>query len=100
MWARILLECYWDKYQPDNNIEAIHSIPPLAGEPRELIELDDDLTENPTIASLSVVDTTALNVDDSSPIDDETNDMDTLLAMLLDFIKILLINYLLINSIS
>ena len=56
-------------------------IPPLAGEPGELVELDDDLTEDPTVASLSGVDSTTLNVDDSSPIDDESNDMNTLLAM-------------------
>ena len=31
-------------------------IPPLAGEPRELIKLDDELLENPTISSLSGVD--------------------------------------------
>ena len=56
-------------------------IPPLVGEPRELVELDDDLTEDPTVANLYGVDPIALNVDDSSPIDDESNDMDNLLAM-------------------
>ena len=37
--------------------------------------------ETTSVASLSGVDSTALNVDDSSPIDDESNDMNTLLAM-------------------
>ena len=56
-------------------------IPPLAGELGELVELDNDLTEDPTVASLSGADTTAVNVGDSSPIDDESNDMDNLLTM-------------------
>ena len=33
--------------------------PPLPGEPRELINLDDELLEDPTIASLSRVETNA-----------------------------------------
>ena len=33
-------------------------LPPLAGEPGELKELDDDLLEDPTVASLTGVDTT------------------------------------------
>ena len=66
-----------ERFQPASR----EPIPPLAGEPGELVELDDDLMEDPTVASLSGVDTTALNVDDSSPIDDESNDMDNLLVM-------------------
>ena len=90
MWLRALWECP----NQDEEVGAKHiantkrfqpasrePIPPLASEPGELIELDNDLTEDPTIASLSRVDTIALKVDDSSPIDDESNDMDTLLAM-------------------
>ena len=34
-------------------------IPPLVGEPRELIELDDELLEDPRVANLSGVDTNA-----------------------------------------
>ena len=56
-------------------------IPPLAGEPRELVELEDELTENTMVDSISGVDTSALNVDDSSPNDDETNDVAMLLPM-------------------
>ena len=66
-----------ERFQPASR----EPIPPLAGEPGELVELEDELTEDPTVASLSGVDSSALYVDDSSPKDDETNDVDTFLAM-------------------
>ena len=56
-------------------------IPPLANEPEELIDLDDDFREDPTIASLSGVDTTATICEESSQGDEDENDVDTLLAM-------------------
>ena len=87
-------EALWECPDQDEEVGAKHiadtkrfqpascePIPPLAGEPGELVELDDDLTEDPTIASLSGVDSSSLNVDDSLPINDNSNDMDTLLAM-------------------
>ena len=72
-------------YGPDGaerfQLASCEPIPPLAREPRELVELDDDLSEDPTVASLSGVYSTMLNVDDSSPMNDDSNDMDTLLAI-------------------
>ena len=56
-------------------------IPPLASEPWELLELDDELMEDLKVASLSVVDSSPLNVKDSLLKDNEENDVDTLLAM-------------------
>ena len=54
-------------------------IPPLAGEPGELIELDDDLLEDPTVASLTGEDAGAQNSDDSS--ENEAEENDELIAM-------------------
>ena len=56
-------------------------IPPLVGEPRELIELDNELLEDPTVASLSGVDVDAQNFDDSSQKEDKENDEDNLIGM-------------------
>ena len=56
-------------------------IPPLAGEPGELIELDYVLMEDPTIASLFGMDVNAQNIDDSSQNGDEENFEDNLIAM-------------------
>ena len=56
-------------------------IPPLAGEPRELIELDDDLLEDPIVANLSGVDIDAQNFEDSSEKEDKENDENNLIAM-------------------
>ena len=49
-------------------------IPPLAGEPRELIELDDELLEDPTIASLTEEDADTQNSEDNSQNEAEEND--------------------------
>ena len=49
-------------------------IPPLPSEPWELIELDDELLEDPTIANLTRVDADAQNSEDSSQKEDEEND--------------------------
>ena len=49
-------------------------IPPLVGEPRELIDLDDELLEDPTVA-------TAQMCEESSQKEEEENDVDTLIAM-------------------
>ena len=56
-------------------------IPPLGDEPGELIDLDDDLREDPTIASLPRVDTIATTHEESSQGDEDENDVDTLIAM-------------------
>ena len=55
-------------------------IPPLASELGELIELDNELMEDPMVTNLFGVDTTAQNMEDSSPKEDEENDVDTLLT--------------------
>ena len=49
-------------------------IPPLAGEPRELIELDDELLEDPTIASLTGEDADTQNSEDNSQNEAKEND--------------------------
>ena len=49
-------------------------IAPLAGEPRELIELEDGLLEEPTLVRLSRVDADAQNFEDGSQKEDEDND--------------------------
>ena len=49
-------------------------IPPLAGEPGELIELDDELLEDPTVAGLTGEDVETQNSEDSSQNDSEEND--------------------------
>ena len=46
----------------------------MAGEPGELIELDDELLEDPTIASLTREDAETQNFEDSSQNDSEEND--------------------------
>ena len=56
-------------------------IPPLASEPGELIELNDELLEDPTIASLSGANSYAHDLDESPENNDEENDEDTLIAM-------------------
>ena len=56
-------------------------IPPLAGEPGELIDLDDELIEDRTVARLSGDDSNAQIGDDSSQKEEEENDVDTLIAM-------------------
>ena len=66
-----------ERFQPASR----EPISPLACEPRELIELEDDLLEDPTIANLYRVDITTQNIEDSSPKEDEDNDVDTLIVM-------------------
>ena len=56
-------------------------VPPLANEPGELIDLDDDLREDPTIDSLSGVDTPEAICEESSQRDEDDNDVDTLIVM-------------------
>ena len=56
-------------------------IPPLACEPGELIELDDELLENPTIASFFEVDNHAQNLEESPEKDNAENNEDTLIAI-------------------
>ena len=63
------------------NALAGEPIPPLAGEPGELIDLDEELIEDPTVARLSGDDTNAQIGDDSSQKEEEENDVDTLIAM-------------------
>ena len=56
-------------------------IPPLTDEPREIIDLDDNLREYPTISSFSSVDTSATIHEESSQGDEDENDVDTLIVM-------------------
>ena len=90
MWTKALWECP----DQDEEVRAKHvadterfqvaswePIPPLAGERGELMEPDDELIEDPTVASLSGVDADAQNIDDSSQNGDEENDEDYLIAM-------------------
>ena len=56
-------------------------IPPLVGEFGEVIELNDELVEDPTIASLSGTNTNAQYLEESLDNNDEENDEDTLIAM-------------------
>ena len=55
-------------------------IPSLAGEPRELIELDDELIEDISLARLTG-EANARIAEESSTQDDEENDIDELIAM-------------------
>ena len=54
---------------------------PLDDEPRERIDLDDDLREDPMIASLSGVDTTVVLCEKRSQGDEVENYVDTLVIM-------------------
>ena len=54
---------------------------PWAGEPVELIDLNDELLEDPTIGNLSGANTNAQDLDESLDNNDEVNDEDTLIAM-------------------
>ena len=63
-------------------MDRIHeSIPPLVGELGELIDLDDELIEDPMVARLTEEDTNAQICNDSSQKEEEENDVDTLIAM-------------------
>ena len=66
-----------ERFQPTSH----EPIRPLASEPRELIDLEDEILEDPIVTNLSGVDTSAQNIEDSSPKEDEDNDVDTLIAM-------------------
>ena len=56
-------------------------IPLLAGEPGEVINLDDELIEDPTVPCLSG-DTTNVQIgDECSQKEEEENDVDTLIPM-------------------
>ena len=66
-----------ERFQPVSR----EPISPLVGEPRELIDFDEELLEDPTIASLYGVDTTTQICEESSQKEDEENDVDTLIAM-------------------
>ena len=48
-------------------------IPPLVREPRELIELDDELLEDPTVVNLTGLDVNTQNSEDSSQKEDKEN---------------------------
>ena len=83
----IQIQALWECLGQDDEVGAKHvadmewfqatsrePIPPLAGELGELIELDDELLEDPAIASLTGVDADAQNSEDSSQKQDEEND--------------------------
>ena len=57
-------------------------IPRLGDEPGELIELDNDLREDPAVASLFGVDKIVTLQEESSQGDEDENDVETLIAML------------------
>ena len=81
------IKALWECPNQDEEVRAKHiaegerfqaasrePIPPLAGEPRELIELDDELLEDPTIASLTGEYADTQNSEDSSQNEAEEND--------------------------
>ena len=65
-----------ERFQPASR----EPIPLLAGEPRELIELDDELIEDLTVAQLACEDNTHL-AEVTSMRDEEDNDVDDLIAL-------------------
>ena len=65
-----------EKFQPASR----EHIPLLAGEPGELIELDDELIEDLMVAQLSHEDSTHI-AEVTSIMDKEDNDVDDLIAM-------------------
>ena len=88
------IKALWECLDQDEEVGAKHiadtecfqtasrePIPPLACEPGELIELDDELLADPTVAGLSGVDIHAMDLDESCEKDDEENNEDTLIAM-------------------
>ena len=62
-------------------------MPTVGGKPHKLVNQGAyrpwrcHLLENPMVASLSRVDISAQNIDDSSPKEDEDNDVDTFITM-------------------
>ena len=56
-------------------------IPHLPGEPWELIELDDDLREDPMAARLDGEEINAITYEEGSQKDEEDNDVDNLTSM-------------------
>ena len=65
-----------ERFQPASR----EPIPPLAGEPGELIELDDELIEDISLARLTGEDNARI-AEETSIQDEEENDIDDLLAM-------------------
>ena len=65
-----------ERFQPASR----EPIPPLAGEPGELIELDDELIEDLTVARLAREDNAHI-AEVTSIRDEEDNDVDDLIAM-------------------
>ena len=55
-------------------VASCEPIPPLADEPKELIDLDNELLEDPTVA-------TAQMCEESSQKEEEENDVDTFIAI-------------------
>ena len=93
-FINVRIKALWECSDQDEELGAKHivdtkcfqqasrePIPPLGDEPRELIELDDDLQEDPTVTSLSGVDNIATLQEESSQGDEDENDVDTLIAM-------------------
>ena len=88
------LKALWECLDQDGEVGAKHiadterfqqaspaSIPPLRDEPGELIELDNDLREDPAVASLFGVDKIVTLQEESSQGDEDENDVDTLIAI-------------------
>ena len=92
-FINIRIKALWECPDQDEEVGAKHiadterfqqasheSIPPLVDEPKDLINLDDDLREDPTISSLSGIDAIATIREESSQGDEDENDVDTLIA--------------------
>ena len=89
----MMIKALWECPDQDEEVGAKHNadtekfqqawrepIPPLAGELGELIELDDELIEDLTVARLSQEANTH-TTEFTSIMDEEDNDVDDLIAM-------------------
>jgi hypothetical protein len=93
MFINMRIKALWECPDQDEEVGAKHladterfqpasrePIPPLAGEPGELIELDDELIEDLTVARLRGEDNAHL-AEETSLRDEDEDDMDDLIAM-------------------
>ena len=93
MFINMRIKALWECPDQDEEVGAKHladterfqpasrePIPPLAGEPGELIELDDELIEDLTVARLTGEDNAHI-AEETSLRDEEENDIDDLIAM-------------------
>ena len=93
MFINMRIKALWECLEQDEEVSAKHladterfqptsrePILPLTGEPGELIDLDDELIEDLTMARLTGEDN-ALIAEETSLRDEEENDIDELIAM-------------------